>query len=97
MIEKILTYVTNNSTGIGKLNELFENQDVTLKQIMDKLSELEAKELDTEGFKELIKATNELKVLIESKKEGVPTDASVAAILDAIKPLLPTPHKITFD
>ena len=27
----------------------------------------------------------------------LPTDASVAAILDAIKPLLPTPHKITFD
>ena len=29
--------------------------------------------------------------------EGVPTDANVAAILEAIKPLLPTPHKITLD
>ena len=29
--------------------------------------------------------------------DGVPTEARVAAILDAINPLLPTPHKITFD
>ena len=35
--------------------------------------------------------------LAKRLNEGVPTDANVAAILDAIKPLLPTPHKITFD
>ena len=29
--------------------------------------------------------------------DGVPTDESVAAIFEAISPLLPTPHKITFD
>ena len=29
--------------------------------------------------------------------EGVPTDDRVAAIFEAIKPLFPTPHKITFD
>ena len=29
--------------------------------------------------------------------EGVPTEDSVAAILEAINPLLPTPHKITLD
>ena len=36
-------------------------------------------------------------VLAKRLKEGVPTDASVDAILDAINPLLPTPHKIIFD
>ena len=30
-------------------------------------------------------------------KDGVPTEASVAAIFAAIRPLLPTPHKMTFD
>ena len=35
--------------------------------------------------------------LAEIAKEGVPTEASVAAILDAINPLFPTPHRITFD
>ena len=35
--------------------------------------------------------------LAEMQKDGVPTDARVAAIFDAINPLLPTPHKITFD
>ena len=29
--------------------------------------------------------------------DGVPTDARVAAILEAINPLLPTPQSITFD
>ena len=35
--------------------------------------------------------------LAEILNDGVPTDASVAAILEAIRPLLPTPHKIIFD
>ena len=35
--------------------------------------------------------------LAERLKEGVPTEASVAAIFDAISPLLPTPQRITFD
>jgi hypothetical protein len=30
-------------------------------------------------------------------KEGVPTEDRVADIFAAISPLLPTPHKITFD
>ena len=29
--------------------------------------------------------------------DGVPTEDNVAAIFEAIRPLLPTPHKITFD
>ena len=33
----------------------------------------------------------------EILKDGVPTDANVAAIFEAIRPLLPTPHRITFD
>ena len=30
-------------------------------------------------------------------KDGVPTEERVAAIFEAINPLLPTPHKITLD
>jgi len=33
----------------------------------------------------------------ERENDGVPIDDSVAAIFEAIKPLLPTPHKITYD
>ena len=35
--------------------------------------------------------------LADKAKDDVPTDESVADIFDAIKPLLPTPHRITFD
>ena len=35
--------------------------------------------------------------LAKRLNDGVPTEASVAAILDAISPLLPTPHKIILD
>ena len=35
--------------------------------------------------------------LADRLKEGVPTEASVAAILDAMRPLFPTPQRITFD
>ena len=35
--------------------------------------------------------------LAESAKDGLPTEDSVAAIFDAIRPLFPTPHKIIFD
>ena len=35
--------------------------------------------------------------LADKLKEGVPTDDSVAAIFDAINPLLPTPHNTTLD
>ena len=35
--------------------------------------------------------------LAERLNDGVPTDAKVDAIFDAIKPLFPTPHKIIFD
>ena len=54
----------------------------------------EFKKLHLEGSK---KVTQVIKMLAERLNDGVPTDASVAAILDAIKPLLPTPHKIIFD
>ena len=33
----------------------------------------------------------------ESENEGVPTEESVAEIFEAIKPLLPTPQRITLD
>jgi len=33
----------------------------------------------------------------DKKNEGVPTDENVAAILEAINPLFPTPHRITFE
>ena len=37
------------------------------------------------------------RVPADKENAGVPTEDKVAAILDAINPLLPTPHKITFD
>ena len=86
LIKQIIKIVTKNSTDIGELKELLGNQGATLVEIMAKLSELEAKELNTEGFKELIKATNELKVLIESKKEGVPPEnlEQLSAVMQAV-------------
>ena len=36
-------------------------------------------------------------MLADKLNEGVPIDDSVAAILDAIRPLLPTPQTITLD
>ena len=33
----------------------------------------------------------------ERLNDGVPTEESVAAIFEAISPLLPTPHRTTFD
>ena len=35
--------------------------------------------------------------LADIEKDGVPTDERVAEIFDAIIPLFPTPHRITFD
>ena len=35
--------------------------------------------------------------LADRLNDGVPTDARVEAIFEAIRPLLPTPHKIIFD
>ena len=35
--------------------------------------------------------------LADNENEGVPTEDNVAEILAAIKPLFPTPHKITLD
>ncbi len=35
--------------------------------------------------------------LADRLKEGVPTEDNVAAIFEAIRPLFPTPHKITLD
>ena len=35
--------------------------------------------------------------LADIEKAGVPTEENVDAILEAIKPLFPTPAKITFD
>ena len=35
--------------------------------------------------------------LAEIENDGVPTDDNVAEIFDAMIPLLPTPHIITFD
>ena len=35
--------------------------------------------------------------LADKLNEGVPTDDKVDEIFAAIRPLLPTPHKITFD
>ena len=35
--------------------------------------------------------------LADKKNDGVPTDDKVDAILLAINPLFPTPHRITFD
>ena len=49
------------------------------------------------SFLEIIPKSPWEESLADKLKDGVPTDESVAAIFDAISPLLPTPHKITFE
>ena len=71
LITQIIKIVTNNSTDIGELKELLGKPRCHSLEILQKLKNLEAKELNTKDFPEIIDKIKELKGLIESKKEGV--------------------------
>ena len=49
------------------------------------------------SFLEILPRSPCEELLADKLNEGVPTEDKVAAILDAIRPLFPTPQRITFE